>query len=80
MGPIYDRTREHLGSSDLAITRFRRFMIEAASRDAQGEGPAPALGNDFEYGEIRAGEALIGRDEPWQTAVGSRGQAQVDAP
>lgn len=79
MGPIYDRTREHLGSSDLAISRFRRFMIDAASRDAQGEGPAPALGNDFEYGEIRAGEALIGADEPWQTAVGNRGQAQVDA-
>lgn len=30
MGPIFDRTREHLGSTDAAITRFRRLMIQAA--------------------------------------------------
>ncbi|MFI4934095.1 MAG: Rieske 2Fe-2S domain-containing protein [Caulobacterales bacterium] len=32
MGPIADRTREHLGSSDRAILQFRRQMIAAARR------------------------------------------------
>ena len=29
MGPIVDRTREHLGTSDVAIIRMRRRMLEA---------------------------------------------------
>jgi hypothetical protein len=30
MGPIYDRTREHLGVSDSGVIRMRRRLIEAA--------------------------------------------------
>ena len=30
MGPIYDRTREHLGTTDSLIIRARRRMINAA--------------------------------------------------
>ena len=41
MGPIADRTRERLGTSDLAIVHFRRIMIDAVKRFASGE---PAIG------------------------------------
>jgi phthalate 4,5-dioxygenase oxygenase subunit len=37
MGPIADRTREHLGASDLAIKHFRRQML-AAARDYLADG------------------------------------------
>ncbi len=40
MGPIYDRSTEHLGSSDLAIIAMRRRMLEAARALAEpGEVP-----------------------------------------
>jgi phthalate 4,5-dioxygenase len=47
-GPIADRTREHLGSSDVAVVAMRRTLIEAAQRCVEsGEVPAgvtqPAL-------------------------------------
>jgi len=41
--PVYDRTKEHLGSTDLGIARTRRFLLEALRRlEADGQRPAPA--------------------------------------
>ncbi|KAF0962493.1 hypothetical protein MLGJGCBP_04384 [Rhodococcus sp. T7] len=74
MGPIEDRTREHLGTSDLAVIRMRRLMLDAARRNTRGETPL-ALGRDFLYGEIRPGEELIEPGVRWQETVGSRGEA-----
>src|SRR3954469_7387991 len=41
MGPIADRSADHLGSSDVAIVQFRRQMVAAAKACAAGE---PAIG------------------------------------
>lgn len=41
MGPIADRSEDHLGSSDVAIIQFRRQMVAAAKACAAGE---PAIG------------------------------------
>ena len=30
MGPIYDRTQEHLGTTDVAIIFWRRYMMRLA--------------------------------------------------
>jgi len=35
-GPIQDRTREHLGTSDIAITRYRRMLRKAMSDLPEG--------------------------------------------
>jgi phthalate 4,5-dioxygenase oxygenase subunit len=35
MGPISDRTEDHLGQSDIAVVQFRRQMISAAKRMKQ---------------------------------------------
>jgi phthalate 4,5-dioxygenase oxygenase subunit len=43
MGPVMDRTREHLGRSDAAIIYMRRLMIEAAEQLQQGIEPAILL-------------------------------------
>jgi len=50
-GPIQDRTREHLGTSDRAIIEYRRLLTEAIARHQEGaalpmrldEGAAQAL-------------------------------------
>ncbi len=41
-GYIVDRTREHLGPTDLGIVRFRRLVLDAASSLARGIEPAAA--------------------------------------
>ncbi|MGH2363863.1 MAG: Rieske 2Fe-2S domain-containing protein [Chloroflexota bacterium] len=41
MGPIYDRRREHLGTSDTAIILMRRYLMRLA-RDLEG-GQRPAM-------------------------------------
>ena len=38
-GPIADRTREHLGPTDLGIMHFRKLIMEAARALQQGEAP-----------------------------------------
>ena len=42
MGPIYDRSSEHLGSSDLAIINTRRRLMAAARDLANGTEPFAA--------------------------------------
>jgi phthalate 4,5-dioxygenase len=42
MGPIYDRTQEHLGSSDVAVISTRRRLINAARQLVDGIEPYPA--------------------------------------
>lgn len=43
-GPILDRTKEHLGTSDTAIIKMRRLMIDAAVALERGDEPAAAKG------------------------------------
>jgi hypothetical protein len=39
-GPIADRTREHLGPTDLGILHFRKLVMDAARALQQGHSPA----------------------------------------
>jgi len=66
MGPIVDRTREHLGTSDVAIIRMRRRMLEALRRLEANE---PLLGHDaqFPFERLRGDQAVIPIDTPWQS-------------
>lgn len=43
-GPIADRTREHLGTSDTAVIRMRRLLLAAAKALTAGEEPRAAAG------------------------------------
>jgi phthalate 4,5-dioxygenase oxygenase subunit len=79
-GPIYDRTREHLIASDLAVVRFRRRVLESAARVERGEDP---VGVDADFGRVTAIDAPIpagGRH--WRSLVPTHqviGAATVDA-
>jgi len=40
MGPVYDRTREHLGTSDVVIIQMRRRVLREIARIQSGNSPA----------------------------------------
>ena len=57
-GPIADRSREHLGSSDVAVVAMRRTLIEAAGACAASGAPPPAVGKPWLY-SVRATQAVL---------------------
>jgi phthalate 4,5-dioxygenase oxygenase subunit len=67
MGPIYDRTKEHLGASDAALIRMRRLMLDAVRRFTSEGAPPLGLAEPIDYAAIRAREQLIALDAPWQS-------------
>lgn len=69
MGPIYDRTKEHLGTSDLAVVHYRRMMIDAAERFVQTGEPPPGLNEPVDYARLTSGEGMIAHDDRWQIVM-----------
>jgi nitrite reductase/ring-hydroxylating ferredoxin subunit len=59
MGPIQDRTREHLVSSDNGIVKTRRRLMDAASAVARGLAPP---GHDPETQRARAVSMVVSRE------------------
>ena len=69
MGKIYDRTQEHLGTTDKAVIRMRQILISAAKDIEKGIEP-PAIDGSLSYDTIRSGEKILGPGEDWRI-VGS---------
>jgi len=65
MGVVYDRTREHLGTSDRAIIRMRRLLIQAARDLADGIEP-PAIDPALDYNGFRSAEKILAPGEDWR--------------
>ena len=65
MGPIVDRTSEHLGASDIAIIRMRRRMLESVRRCEAGEAPI-GLHTPVSHAHMRSEQRIIPIDAPWQ--------------
>jgi len=68
MGPISDRTREHLGQSDVAIIRMRKRMADSVKAFMAGGTPF-GLGAETDYSTIHSAQGVIPKDAPWQTLV-----------
>lgn len=68
MGPIADRTRETLGSSDTGVARFRRVYLEAARKAAAGEVPR-GCGPDVPYPKIMGVGTYHAADVDWRNAL-----------
>ena len=60
MGTIVDRSREHLGTTDMAIIRMRRRLVMAA-RELE-EGIEPYAAGHPEVFAVRSGGAVLPRD------------------
>src|SRR5262249_9082470 len=69
-GWIADRTREHLGPTDLAIVKFRRLMLEGARGVQKGVEPAAAI-NGAAY-RVRSGSALADHGVPFADVMVAR--------
>jgi hypothetical protein len=66
MGPIVDRSREHLGPADRAIIQARRLLLEAVRVVTDGGTPR---GIEPTYATVAAAEAVLPRDTDWREAT-----------
>ncbi len=67
MGPVVDRSREHLGTTDRAIIVLRQLLLEVTHALEDGE---PLPGTDpAAYRNVRAVDLYIPKGERWQEAL-----------
>jgi nitrite reductase/ring-hydroxylating ferredoxin subunit len=71
MGPIYDRTREHLGTTDALIIRTRRKAIKIA-KDLRDHGILPPGVDEPELYHMRSGEFILPRSADFWQALKDR--------
>jgi phthalate 4,5-dioxygenase oxygenase subunit len=67
MGPIADRSRERLGSSDRAIIQFRKQMLAAVRAVAAGQ---PAIGTvepRISHFSLSSFEGMVPKSQDWRT-------------
>ena len=69
MGPIFDRTQEHLGTSDAAVIHVRRRLIEAV-RALQEHGTPPPGVDSPEFYRVRSASAILPKSTGWLDAAG----------
>ena len=70
MGPISDRSKERIGTSDVAVVAFRRLMVEAARAMAAG---GPAIGTEaprVPHATISSFEGVVPKTTNWRTLGG----------
>lgn len=77
MGPIADRSEDHLGASDVAIVQFRRQMLAAAKAVAAGQ---PAIGTEagVRHIDLASYEGLTPKGVDWR-AFTTRGALRSQA-
>jgi hypothetical protein len=66
MGPIVDRSKEHLGPADRAIIVARQLLLQAVKAHQAGGAPA---GLEESYYTVRAAEGVIPNDVDWKEAL-----------
>jgi hypothetical protein len=80
MGPIYDRTREHLGTTDQLIIRTRRKLL-ACARALRDQGLVPPGVDNPEVYRQRSGDLVLPRSVDWwegTRALRERFEAKVE--
>jgi hypothetical protein len=68
MGPITDRSKEHLGIGDAQIAAMRRFMLTAVHEVEDGQDPplAGADGGNAMLADFYLLNALLPKGAPWR--------------
>ena len=79
MGPVCDRTREHLGSSDAMVIRVRRRLIAAARALAEAGTVPPGVDEPEAYRQ-RSGGVILDSDADWIADTTDLRQAYVAHP
>jgi len=66
MGPIYDRSTEHLGTTDIAVVRMRSLLLRSVRGFVREEKTPLGLNKKIPYERLRGEEAIISRETTWQ--------------
>jgi LigXa C-terminal domain like len=77
MGPTYERTREHLGTSDRMVILTRRRVINAARALAE-KGEVPACVDEPSLYMVRSGGVVLPRNADWLEATADLRRALAD--
>jgi phenylpropionate dioxygenase-like ring-hydroxylating dioxygenase large terminal subunit len=77
MGTIYERTQEHLGTSDTMVILTRRRAINAAQR-LRERGEVPPSVDNPELFMVRSGGVVLPRTADWLEATKELRQAHLD--
>lgn len=79
MGPIYNRSQEHLGTSDIMIIRTRLRLIRAAQA-LRASGDVPPGVDHPEFYRQRSGGVILPRSADWFEATRDLRRAFVEYP
>jgi phenylpropionate dioxygenase-like ring-hydroxylating dioxygenase large terminal subunit len=79
MGPIYDRTQEHLGTTDAMVIFVRRRLLEAA-RALRDQGVLPANVDDASLYRVRPASAVLPDGASWISATEKARQSDAGVP
>ena len=63
--PLYDRTREHLGTSDLMVIAVRKQLLDAA-KVLEDRGEVPANVQDTRLNRVRCGSLQLPKEADWR--------------
>jgi nitrite reductase/ring-hydroxylating ferredoxin subunit len=74
MGPVVDRSKEHLGPADRAVIQARRLLLDAVRTVEKGEAPRGVAPS---YYALRAAEATLPRDTNWRTLLAPDASSSV---
>jgi len=77
MGSIYNRSQEHLGTTDALIIRTRRCMLQAAKALRDHSITPPGVDNPEIYA-LRSGGVILHKDLDWWDATKDLRRAFVD--
>jgi phthalate 4,5-dioxygenase oxygenase subunit len=77
MGPIFDRSSEHLGSSDAMVIRVRRRLMDAA-RELRETGKTPFSAEHPEVYRQRSGGVILPESANWIEATRDLRKAYVE--
>jgi phthalate 4,5-dioxygenase oxygenase subunit len=69
MGPIVDRTREHLSSSDVAVAQLRRMLLDAIRAADAGELPPGSARSSAPVRLPNALEVVVPDGKRWEDAA-----------
>jgi nitrite reductase/ring-hydroxylating ferredoxin subunit len=78
MGPICDRTKEHLGASDAAIVRMRRRLINAAKELEKTNEPSVGVQNPALYRK-HGDQLLLEEKDSWIARYAAKMKTDYDA-
>jgi len=79
MGPIYDRTQEHLGTTDAMVIFARKLLLDAA-KALRDRGAVPANVDDASLYRVRPASVILLFGESWVAATEKARQSDAGVP